>query len=201
MDARTPVRALQAEVSRLREENRALRQQLDTVRSYIHSLNDLYDLSCSLDENTDVVGFLAEVLAASLESVGSYDGSLLLVDDATGELVFAVVQGQARKRLQGYRLPAGEGIAGWVLEQGKPRIVEDARLDPFFYPAVDQEMDFFTRTMTCVPLMDGDRRLGVIEAVNKTTNQLFTETDLDFLVVLAAMVSQALVKAEKAASA
>jgi GAF domain-containing protein len=201
MDTKTPVRALQAEAVRLREENRVLREELGAIKSYIRNLFELHHLSRQLDVETNVVGFLSEVLASSLQSVGSRDGSLLLLDDETDELVFAVVQGEASECLQGYRLPKDEGIAGWVLEHGQPRVVEDAHLDPYFCPSIDQEMNFHTRTMTCVPLLDGERRLGVIEAVNKASEQVFTETDLDFLMVLAVVVSQVLVRAEMVSAA
>ncbi|MBN1265044.1 MAG: GAF domain-containing protein [Anaerolineales bacterium] len=197
MDSRSPIRALQAEVVRLRDESWLLREELTLVKDYIHNLFQLQQLGRMLDSDTDVVGFLANVLSSSLYAVGARDGSLLLLDEDSEDLVFAVVQGEASERLQGYRLAQGEGIAGWVLEHGTPRVVPDVRLDPDFSPAVDQEIGFQTRTMTCVPLLDGERRLGVIEAINKTSDRVFTEGDLDFLMVLAAMVSQLLLQAEK----
>jgi len=199
MDSRSPIRALQAEVVRLRDESRYLREELSLIKAYIHNLFQLQNLSRRLESDTDVVGFLDDVLSSSLHAVGARDGSLLLLDEETEELVFAVVRGEARERLQGYRISQDEGIAGWVLAHGTPRIVPDVHLDPHFSPSVDQEIGFQTRTMTCVPLMDGERRLGVIEAVNKASAQLFDEEDLDFIMVLAAMVTQLLLQAEKVA--
>jgi len=196
MDTKSPIRALQSEVVRLRDESRMLREELTSVKTYIHSLYRLEQLSRELDADTDVVGFLGQILSSSLQAVGTRDGSLLLLDEETGELVFAVVQGEASDALQGFRIPRGEGIAGWVLEQGQPRVVPDVHMDPYFSPAVDQEIGFHTRSMTCVPLIEGDRRLGVIEAVNKSPDQDFSDIDLDFLMVLAAMVTRLLLQAE-----
>jgi len=126
----SPLRVLQVEVTRLKDENRDLRAELSVLHSSIRALSALQDLIPSLTPSTDVLDLLSELLDSVLAVVGASDGSLLLVDEETKEMVFAVVHGQAKERLTGYRLPPGQGIAGWVASNRQPQIVQDVRHDP-----------------------------------------------------------------------
>src|SRR4030067_2553846 len=128
MDTHDPVRFLQLEVGRLRDENRELKEELGILRSSVRTLSALQDLIRDLSPGMDVIALLDDLLASALAVVGASDGSLMLLDEDTGELVFAVVHGVERDRLKGYRLAAGEGIAGWVAATRKAASVTGVRL-------------------------------------------------------------------------
>ena len=192
-----PIRMLQQEVSRLRAENQDLKDEVAILRSSVRALVGLQDVIDRLSPQTDVLMLLDDILASALAAVGASDGSLLLVDEDTNELVFAVVHGQARERLTGFRQPIGEGIAGWVAANKKSAVVEDATTDHRFSPRVDKTFDFQTRTVAGVPLVDGDRVLGVIEAVNKDYDREFTDQDRDLLQVVGQLAALAIRRAEQ----
>jgi GAF domain-containing protein len=196
METRDPVRFLQLEANRLRDENRELREELTVLRSSIRILSALQDLIHRLTPETNVIAMLDDLLASALTVLGASDGSLLLVDEDTGELVFAVVHGEARERLTGYRMPPGKGIAGWVAINREPLVVRDVRNDPRFYPRVDETFGFQTRTLACVPLLDGERVLGVIEAINKVSDREFSPEDHDLLMIVAQLATIAIARAE-----
>jgi sigma-B regulation protein RsbU (phosphoserine phosphatase) len=191
-----PIRFLQLEATRLREENRELRDELTVLRSSVRALSALQDLIQRITPSTDVIALIDDLLASALTVLGASDGSLLLLDEDTGELVFAVVHGQARDRLTGYRLPPGKGIAGWVADNMEPLVVQDVTNDPRFYAEVDETFGFQTRTLACVPLLEGDRVLGVIEAINKVSDREFSAEDHDLLMVVAQLASLAIMRAE-----
>jgi len=196
MDARDPVRFLQQEASRLRQENLELKEELAVLRSSVRALSALQDLVQRITPEIDIITFLDDLLASALTVLGVSDGSLLLLDEQTNELVFAVVHGLARSRLVAYRLPPGKGIAGWVADNMQPLVVQNVEDDPRFYPQVDESLGFQTRSLACVPLIDGDRVLGVIEAVNKPTDRAFTPDDYDLLMVVAQLAAVAIRRAE-----
>ncbi len=196
MERRNPLQFLQAEVSRLRDENRDLKAELAVLRSSVRALSALQDILQRLTPDADVMKLLDDVLVSALTVVAAEGGSLLLTDDDTGELVFAVVHGAARQRLTGFRLPKGVGIAGWVAGTRQAQVVRDVHKDPHFSPEVDETFSFHTRSLACVPLVEGDRVLGVIEALNKASGAEFTEQDLDLLRVVAQLASVAIVRAE-----
>jgi len=74
--------------------------------------------------------------------------------------------------------------------------VRDVQKDPRFYPTVDETFGFQTRMLAAVPLLDGDRVLGVIEAINKASDREFTAEDYDLLMVVAVLASVAIRRAE-----
>jgi GAF domain-containing protein len=201
MDSRDAVHLLQQEIARLRDENRGLKEEMALLRSSVRALSALQDVVQRITGSTDVIALLDDLLASALAVAGAEDGSLLLIDEETDQLAFAVVHGRMRQQLTGYRIPRSQGIAGWVAENRKPVMVRDVRADPRFSPAVDEDFQFHTRSMVCVPLIEGDHVLGVIEALNKSSNREFTETDRDLLTVTAQLASVAIARAEALAAA
>jgi GAF domain-containing protein len=197
MDTGNPLRALQAEVNRLRDENQDLKDEIGILRSSMDSLISLDVLIQSMKPDTDVLAMLDDVLASALNAVGASAGSLLLVDPEKDELAFAVVHGQARDRLTGFRMPISEGIAGWVATNKKSALVRDVQADPRFSPRVDVTFDFQTRSLACVPLMEDEKVIGVIEAVNKTYDRDFSDNDGNHLKVVAQLAVAAIRRAER----
>jgi len=197
MDTSDTFRFLQAEVTRLRDENRELKAELIVAQSTVRALCSLQAILDTLSPERDVLSLLNEILASALMVVGASDGSLLLREDHSGDLVFAVVHGQARAQLTGYHIPPGMGIAGWVAVSRQPAIVRDVHLDPRFYSAVDETFGFHTRSLACVPLEEGGRVLGVLEAINKSSDRNFSPQDLDLLQLVALLASIALARAEQ----
>ncbi|MCH7663518.1 MAG: GAF domain-containing protein, partial [Chloroflexi bacterium] len=123
--------------------------------------------------------------------------TLMLVDEETSELVFVEVIGEARDTLLHFRLPKGQGIAGWVVENRKARLVADVRKDPQFSAKVDGITGFQTQSIICVPLVDGQRSIGAIEVINTTSGRPFAEGDKDVLQLVARLASMAIVLAER----
>lgn len=200
METRDPLRFLQTEVNRLRQENHELKEELTVLRSSVRGLSAIQDLIQRMTPESNLLTLLEDLLASALAVLGTSDGSLLLRDEETEELVFAVVHGEARDRLIGFRLPAGRGIAGWVADNREPAIIHDVSLDERFYPQVDESFGFQTHTLACVPLLDGERVLGVIEAVNKTSGREFSAEDNQLLLVVAQLSAVAILRAEEFAA-
>ena len=169
------VRFLREEVKRLTEENHDLRESLQALNESVRAIALLYHELRKINAETDILKLLGHILDVSLAVLKATDGSLLLQDEATGELVFAVVRGKVTDRLTGYRLPKGAGIAGWVVEHCEPQVILDVRHDTRFYPQVDEASGITTRSMVCVPvLLDNGRVLGVVEILNKISDREFT---------------------------
>ncbi len=191
------LRAFHHENLRLKRANEALENELRLVRKTLRALRDLYGHLENVGSQTDVVGLIRQILAEALEAVNSENGSLQLLDDYTGELVFVEVQSPLRAELLGYRLPPGVGIAGEVVSRRKPMLVPDAQREPLFSPMVDQSIGFQTQSLLCVPLIDHQRTLGVIEVVNSRSGEPLTEQDLDIMLLVAHIAAAALVRAER----
>ncbi len=196
------LRFLKDEAARLTQENHALRQELATLRQSARALLSLYHVSQGITPQVDVLKLLSDILDSALTGLHASDGSLMLMDEATGDLVFSVVRGDAAGRLEGYHLPKGMGIAGWVTEHRQPQVVRDVRHDPRFYAQVDEALGFKTHSMLCVPVyLDDGRLLGVIEVLNKVSDSEFSQDDLSWLLIVAQLAATAMRRAERAIEA
>ena len=71
----------------------------------------------------------------------------------------------------------------------------DVSADPRFCSTIDKKIDFKTKSLMCLPIKSRGNLLGVLEIVNKTTNEPFTKDDLDIMMRL---VDQAAVAIERA---
>jgi len=132
---------------------------------------------------------LDEILQIIMERVSSLltpkAWSLLLLDESTGELVFEIAVSPAVINLKGTRLQRGEGIAGWVAENGIPLLIPDVLSDPRFCDAIDRAAMFTTRSVICIPVKSRERTLGVVELVNSLEEGSFKDADLKILTTIA----------------
>lgn len=191
------LRFVQQENVRLRSENNSLK---DYVARLLHAINALTDLQARLDTispETNVYNLINTILALAVDAVDAVNGSLMLLDEETKELVYVEVIGDRRDSLLHHRMPGDAAIAGWVVTNRKPRLAEDAKQDPLFSSTVDNLTGTQSKSLICVPLVDGDRSIGVIEVVNTPSGRPFGEADRDILQLVGRLASVAIVLAER----
>jgi len=139
---------------------------------------------------------LAEVLGLVMRYVNrvtnSMASSLMLLDERTGELVLSVPTGPKAAKLTDMRIPASEGIAGWVVEHGQPVLVPDVKKDERFYKEVDKVSRFKTKSIVCVPLKAKTKLIGVLEVMNKVDGTAFTEEDVVLMSIFAYQAAMAI---------
>ena len=175
----------QARLEALREENHALTEEAEGLRLFMDSMSELIDAVERPKRESEALTLLAQVLDTAIRAIGAKDGSLLVPDEETGELVFVLVQGSSTKgNLVGRRLPAGRGIAGWVAEHRRGTTVNKVPADERFYPELDVELDYRTSSLLAAPLLGGNRLLGVVEVVNKENGKLFSTGNLSLLALM-----------------
>ncbi|MBE7473792.1 MAG: GAF domain-containing sensor histidine kinase [Anaerolineales bacterium] len=138
---------------------------------------------------------LDEVLTRIMEQVETLlnveAGSLLLTDQATGELVFQIALGDKADEIKPFRIPKGEGIAGEVAVTGTPLMIANVDQDKRHFKKLDQTTNFLTRNILCVPLVLYDQIIGVLEVINKREGN-FTQTDLELLSSIASYAAIAI---------
>ncbi|MBN2003887.1 MAG: GAF domain-containing protein [Anaerolineae bacterium] len=137
----------------------------------------------------DVV--LKQILQLTCYALDAAEGSILLRDEQTGDLVFSAVLAETSRMLLGQRLASGQGIAGWVAEQRCPALVEDVATDSRWLPSLDVLTEFKTHSLVCVPLIIHDAVVGVLEILNKIEG-IFTADDLSLLEAVATVAAVAL---------
>jgi sigma-B regulation protein RsbU (phosphoserine phosphatase) len=127
----------------------------------------------------------------SVGVTSSVPGSVLLVYEQTGELEFMAAVGAGSEQLPGMRLPAGAGIAGRTLREGRSLLIDDTQHDTHFYGTIDQMTGVSTRRLIATPLRVKDRFIGVMEVINKRRG-IFTAADVRVLDQLAPTAATAI---------
>jgi PAS domain S-box-containing protein len=113
--------------------------------------------------------------------------SLALLEPNAKELVFRASTGPKSSEVVGLRLPIGQGVAGWVVREGRGAVVMDPAKDPRFYPGIDQLIGFETRAIACAPIRSRGQVIGVLEALNPHDGHF----DTDALLVMTGVGSLA----------
>ncbi len=156
-------------------------QDITTFKRRIEELDALNNVATILNSANDLHTVLKLALERMSAALHAEAGSLLLQDDATGELVFEVALGPVSQRLVGRRLAPGQGVAGWVARTGKALLVPDVSADPRFSGGVDKASGFVTRTLVCTPLQTKQGIIGVVQLLNRVDGLPFGPVDLQLL--------------------
>ena len=185
--------AVAIENARLHQEARQRVDELTTMNMVGQAITSTLNLEDTLTVITDHSIRLLEAMAASV----------VLNDEVEGNIWFNAASGGSSDFVRGKRLAAGEGIVGWVIENGEAVLVQDVSQDPRFFNAFDEQTGFTTESIICAPLRTGDQTIGAIEVINKKAGA-FTQEDLQLLSWLATPAATAienarLFEAERAA--
>ncbi|MGB7537238.1 MAG: GAF domain-containing protein [Anaerolineales bacterium] len=167
--------------SESQQQTRTMAMMAETTRMIVSSLD--------LDE------VLNQVLSRVVGLLGVEAGSIALIDEPSGDLVFRSSTGPKGETLQGRRLKPGQGIAGWVVQNGRPLVVPDTRIDERFDKTFDEKTGFQTHSVACVPILLREKILGVVEVINPLRGT-FTEQSVQVLEYLTGLASSAISHAQ-----
>lgn len=173
----------------IQNKNKMLQQELDMAKKEIEFFEEVAKILTSSMELNEI---LVTIMKKTKDMTKAEAWSVLLVDEETGELVFETTDGKKKPKIEKYRLKLGEGIAGWVAQEGVPVIVPDVSRDERFSSRVDRQTHFKTKSLMCVPIKSKGRVIGVLEVVNKVTGGPFTNEDLSLLMRLIDQASLAI---------
>jgi two-component sensor histidine kinase len=99
--------------------------------------------------------------------------------------------GPKNDQVRGWRLPASEGIIGWVVANGRSLLVDDAQKDPRHYHGLDHSVELATRSLISIPLLVQGRAIGALQALDSEPAR-FNESDLALMESLAAAAAFAI---------
>ncbi len=183
------------DTSKRRELHVRLSEQVEAGRQYVSALESLSRCRELQLNEAEIMNSLNQALECLIAAVDANDGAVLIMDEDSGDLVFALAHGDAPKdKLLWQRVPAGRGVAHWVATHRRGAIVNSTLNDERFYSGIDIASGFHTRSIVAVPLLDGDRVLGVIEVLNKKDGEFFSLSDQNHLTLMAHLASALMVQ-------
>ncbi len=142
-----------------------------------------HQLARSLTSSFDLDTILRTILEQMERIMEAELWTLLMLDEASQELYYAIAAGGEQEALSDLRVKVGEGVAGWVVEHGETLIVPEAVDDP----RVQEEGTANPRNVRSVialPLRGRKGTHGAIEIFNPRADQM-TDYTIAFLHILA----------------
>jgi len=159
-------------------------------RRQIEELTLLNELSRSVVKVLDLNEVLTRIAAEVSRILAVEASSVLLLDEATGDLVFSTSVQNGRRLSIPTRLRPDQGVAGWVMRHGQALYLNEVNRDPRWFGEV--ETGFVTQSLLCVPLQIDNRTVGVLEALNKQGGAGFNKSDIALLSAFAASAAIAI---------
>jgi diguanylate cyclase (GGDEF)-like protein len=149
----------------------------------IDDLLVFHQLARSLTSSLDLDTILRTILEQMERLIEADMWALLMLDESSQELYYAVAKGNEEANLRDLRVKVGEGVAGWVVEHGETLIVPEAENDD---PRLQQTAAADTRkfrSVIAMPLRGRKGVQGVIEILNPRSSHLSDYT-IAFLHIL-----------------
>ena len=160
------------------------RRQLEVIESrQMDHLRVFHDVARTLTTSLNLEEILSSIMDKMVGFFGPERWSLLMVDEAAGELYYAIAVGEDAQSLEGFRVPLGSGVAGWVASTGNPLVVPNVALDPHWSRFARAHPDLDIQSIACVPIRSGEKTLGVIQLLNSKLD-LLSEYSISFLRIL-----------------
>ena len=164
---------------------------LDESERRAKQLTSLNEVTRSLTSTLHLDLLLESILGSAVEILNAEAGSLLLLDEETGDLVFEVVISPVAADLLGNRLKPGVGLAGKVAEEREPLIVNNVEQSSDWFSEPDEQTGFVTRGILAVPMVYKNDVIGVLEVINKKDGMPFDQDDQELLTAFAGQAAVA----------
>jgi diguanylate cyclase (GGDEF)-like protein len=142
-----------------------------------------HDLTRSLTSSFDLDTVLRTILEHMERIINAELWTLLMLDEAKQELYYALAAGGEQEAFRDLRVKMGEGVAGWVAENGETLIVPESMHDPRLHNEQGMTQKR-VRSVIAMPLRGRKGTHGVIEIYNPRAEQM-TDYTIAFLHILA----------------
>jgi diguanylate cyclase (GGDEF)-like protein len=160
------------------------KRQFEVIESrQMDHLRVFHEVARALTQTLELEDILLIIMDKMAQFFGPERWSMLMVDEATQELYYAIAVGENSESLKGLRVPLGEGVAGWVASTGNPLVVPDVALDPHWNAFSRAHPDLKIQSIACVPVRSDNKTLGVIQLLNSKLD-LLSEYSISFLRIL-----------------
>jgi len=150
-------------------------------------LSTLFHIGNAINSSLDRDQVLQKVLDSAIMLLDARKGSLMLIDsetedDEVKQMKILAACGLPSEIIKSTRVKLGEGIAGKVAMEGKPRLMKKGvRMVDSKSRKEPEEI----KSAMSVPLKFKDKILGAMNISDKKSNDNFTEEDLELIMMMA----------------
>lgn len=145
----------------------------------IKILSALFDISSLINSPQGLFNILNTITREMLSCFDADHSSIMLLNHKTKMLKTMSSSGQGAELSKDALIPLGKGVAGWVLEHGKPLLL-NGKIDPADFPGAQNKIRNISSSL-CVPLKISDKNIGVLSVNLVDRDRSFNDTDLKLI--------------------
>jgi diguanylate cyclase (GGDEF)-like protein len=166
----------------------------------IHNIDEYVELSAFADIEIGITAAktINEAMDQVMKKIGEIFSpvthALLLREKDKDVLYFRLVSGSGIDKLTELKLPKTEGLARWIVNEGKPDVIPNIAKDDRLSKTIAKNIDFEVESTIGAPLVVTENIIGVFQLFNKETNQAYTAADLNILKTIVEYASMAIEK-------
>ncbi len=149
-----------------------------SLQKRMDELEVLARLGRSITSSLDLDSVLSAVVDAAVEMTGAEEGSLLLMDEDTGELYMRASRNFQEEFVRTFRLAINDTLAGSVITSGKPVLLDENTPQKI-------KTAYLVHSLIYVPLQIKGHVFGVLGVDNRDNRSAFTDHDVKLMVALA----------------
>jgi signal transduction histidine kinase/DNA-binding response OmpR family regulator len=160
---------------KVRQERDELREQTERQEQ---EFNALYTVSSQVAALLDLEEILGLVVTSAVNLTGAEEGTLMLLDQNTGELYLRASRFLSESATRKTRVKVTDTLMGRVVQSGRPVMMSADEL-------VRVQSSFLVKSILSVPLLFAERVTGVLSVDNKRSGRSFNEHEVHLLSTLA----------------
>ncbi|MBU1086615.1 MAG: GAF domain-containing protein [Candidatus Omnitrophica bacterium] len=141
------------------------------------NLSSLEEISQVLGASFDLDKLYQVILDTIMKQTNADAGSLMLLDHNKKELYIAASQGINKNFVKKIRVKLGQIVAGIVAEAKKPLLIDNKNFQSIFGKKPRKNV----KSALCVPLIAGNKLIGVINLNRIPGSEAFSKDDIDVI--------------------
>ena len=155
-----------------------IRKASKSLQKQLEALETLQRIGRSVTSMLDLDAVLTSVVDSAVDLTGAEEGSLLLLDENSGELYMRAARNFQDDFVRTFRLPVRDSLAGQVLRTGKPLLLNENTPQKI-------KTAYLVHTLVYVPLQVHGRVIGVLGVDNRQNGHPFMDDHISLVSTLA----------------
>lgn len=145
-----------------------------SLQRQVGEMETLTRLGRQITAQLDLDGVLTSIVDAAVQLTGAEEGSLLLIDQETGDLYMRAARNFQEDFVRTFRLPITDSLAGRVINEGKAFLFDEDTPQKI-------KTSYLVQSLLYVPLSLNGTVLGVLGVDNRHSSLPFTEHHISLL--------------------
>ncbi len=149
-----------------------------SLQRRMDEIETLAQLGRSITASLNLDYVLASVVDAAVDLTGAEEGSLLLVDDVSGDLYMRASRNFQEEFVRTFRLPIHDTLAGSVIRTGQAVLLDEQTPQKI-------KTSYLVHSLIYVPLQSRGQVVGVLGVDNRHNRTAFTEHHMKLISTVA----------------